>query len=86
MEDKMHNPNINLIKMNKPVMKSIIRGDKPEIKSNLLNESKEEISYEEFGNHWDKKFGEGEFERFEKKWNKVFGYINKRNKEERDNY
>ncbi len=42
----MHNPNINLIKMNKPVMKSIIRGDKPEIKSNLLNESKEELSYE----------------------------------------
>ncbi len=82
----MHNPNINLIKMNKPVMKSIIRGDKPEIKSNLLNESKEELSYEEFGNHWDKKFGKGEFERFEKKWNKVFGYINKRNKKERDNY
>ena len=31
------------------------------------------FSYKEFGNNWDKKFGEGEFARFEKKWNKRFG-------------
>jgi hypothetical protein len=31
------------------------------------------FSYEEFGNHWDNKFGKGEFARFEKKWNKRFG-------------
>ena len=32
----------------------------------------EEFSYEEFGNHWDSKFGKGEFARFEKKWDKAF--------------
>jgi hypothetical protein len=32
----------------------------------------EEFNYEEFGNHWDEKFGKGEFARFEKKWNDTF--------------
>ena len=32
----------------------------------------EEFSYAEFGNHWDSKFGKGEFARFEKKWDKAF--------------
>ena len=37
------------------------------------NKQEELFSYAEFGNNWDKKFGEGEFTRFEKKWNKRFG-------------
>ena len=37
------------------------------------NKQEELFSYAEFGNSWDKKFGEGEFARFEKKWNKRFG-------------
>jgi hypothetical protein len=36
------------------------------------NKQEELFSYKEFGNDWDKKFGEGEFARFEKKWNKRF--------------
>jgi len=37
------------------------------------NKQEELFSYAEFGNNWDKKFGEGEFTRFEKKWDKRFG-------------
>ena len=44
------------------------------LKKALTEPVQEELfSYKEFGNNWDKKFGEGEFARFEKKWNKRFG-------------